>query len=149
MLNPAGRAIDRLRYNALLDTGIDPAISPASCVRAEAKQAERRATGEFKTVASIEAIKNSKGVYADVLRRIHPEKSLEEEGSLSEPSDDRLTKSFPTVPPMVQKAIDKTIEHIKQNQEFVDELSARSRKLESDAREIADELWTTFQWLPQ
>ena len=88
-LMPQARAIDALMSIGLSETGRDATASPAERIRAEADQARRRISGEFKTVASIKEIKQGKGVYNDVVRRYHVESSTSDEGT-------KLTTSFPT-----------------------------------------------------
>ena len=73
-LKPEGRTIDKL-INATLSaaSGIDAAASPANYVRATSIQAGKRLKGEFRTIASVEEIKQGKGFMSTFVRQRHSE----------------------------------------------------------------------------
>ena len=72
-LNPSAKAIDRLKMASLQSTGsvsVDmSSLTPAEYVRAYAKHAEARLSGELETIASIDEISKGKGIMSAVIRQ--------------------------------------------------------------------------------
>ena len=72
-LNPSAKQIDRLQIAGLRSTGAVSGdvshLTPAEYVRAYAKHAEARLSGELETIASIDEISKGKGVMSSVIRQ--------------------------------------------------------------------------------